>query len=33
MIGGLGIIVLVVAVLPLLGVGGTQLFRAETPGR
>lgn len=31
-IGGLGIIVMVVAVLPLLGVGGMQLFRAETPG-
>ena len=30
--GGMGIIVLVVAVLPLLGVGGMQLFRAETPG-
>ncbi|MEF7616326.1 potassium transporter TrkG [Aquincola sp. MAHUQ-54] len=32
MVGGLGIIVLVVAVLPLLGVGGSQLFKAETPG-
>ena len=31
-IGGLGIIVLAVAVLPLLGAGGTQLYRAETPG-
>jgi trk system potassium uptake protein TrkH len=31
-IGGLGIIVMVVAVLPFLGVGGMQLFRAETPG-
>ncbi|BBE52053.1 Trk system potassium uptake protein TrkH [Ferriphaselus amnicola] len=31
-IGGLGIIVLAVAVLPLLGVGGRQLFKAETPG-
>lgn len=31
-IGGLGIILLVVAVLPLLGVGGMQLYRAETPG-
>jgi trk system potassium uptake protein TrkH len=30
-IGGMGVIVLVVAVLPLLGVGGRQLFRAETP--
>jgi len=32
LVGGLGIIVLVVAVLPLLGIGGTQLFRAETAG-
>jgi len=31
-LGGLGIIVLAVAVLPLLGIGGRQLFRAETPG-
>ncbi len=31
-IGGLGIIVLAVAVLPLLGVGGSQLFRTETSG-
>jgi trk system potassium uptake protein TrkH len=31
-IGGLGIIVLAVAVLPLLGVGGMQLYKAETPG-
>ena len=31
-LGGLGVIVLVVAVLPLLGVGGRQLYRAETPG-
>jgi trk system potassium uptake protein TrkH len=30
--GGMGIIVLAVAVLPLLGVGGSQLFKAETPG-
>jgi trk system potassium uptake protein TrkH len=30
--GGLGIIVLAVAVLPLLGVGGMQLFKAEMPG-
>jgi trk system potassium uptake protein TrkH len=30
--GGLGIIVLAVAVLPLLGVGGSQLFKAETAG-
>ncbi|OHC82332.1 MAG: potassium transporter Trk [Sideroxydans sp. RIFOXYD2_FULL_59_7] len=31
-IGGLGVIVLAVAVLPLLGIGGRQLFKAETPG-
>ena len=31
-LGGMGIIVLAVAVLPLLGVGGMQLYRAETPG-
>jgi trk system potassium uptake protein len=31
-LGGLGIIVLAVAVLPLLGIGGMQLYRAETPG-
>ena len=30
--GGLGIIVLAVAVLPLLGVGGMQLYKAEAPG-
>jgi trk system potassium uptake protein TrkH len=30
--GGIGIIVLAVAVLPLLGVGGMALYRAETPG-
>ena len=30
--GGLGVVVLAVAVLPLLGVGGAQLFKAETPG-
>ena len=30
--GGLGIIVLAVAILPLLGVGGMQLYKAETPG-
>lgn len=30
--GGMGIIVLAVAVLPILGVGGMQLYRAETPG-
>jgi trk system potassium uptake protein len=32
LIGGMGILVLAVAILPLLGVGGSQLFRAETPG-
>jgi len=31
-LGGMGLIVLAVAVLPLLGVGGMQLFKAETPG-
>ena len=31
-IGGMGIIVLSVAVLPLLGIGGMQLFVAEMPG-
>jgi trk system potassium uptake protein TrkH len=30
--GGMGIIVLAVAILPLLGVGGMQLFKAEMPG-
>ena len=30
--GGMGIIVLTLAVLPILGVGGMQLFRAEVPG-
>ena len=30
--GGMGIIVLAVAVLPILGIGGMQLFKAETPG-
>ena len=31
-IGGMGVIVLMVAVLPLLGIGGRQIFKAETPG-
>ena len=31
-VGGLGIILLVVAVLPLMGLGGMQLYRAEAPG-
>ena len=30
-VGGMGIIVLVVAILPLLGIGGRQLFKAEIP--
>lgn len=30
--GGMGIIVLAVAILPILGVGGMQLYRAEMPG-
>ncbi len=30
--GGMGLIVLAVAILPLLGVGGRQIFKAETPG-
>lgn len=30
--GGMGIIVLTLAILPLLGVGGMQLFKAEVPG-
>ena len=31
-IGGMGIIVFTIAILPLLGVGGVQLFKAEVPG-
>ncbi len=31
-VGGMGIIVLAVAILPLLGVGGMQMYRAEAPG-
>ncbi len=31
-IGGMGIIVFYIAILPLLGVGGVQLFKAEVPG-
>jgi trk system potassium uptake protein TrkH len=31
-LGGMGIIVLAVAILPLLGIGGSQIMRAETPG-
>jgi trk system potassium uptake protein TrkH len=29
--GGMGVVVLAVAILPLLGVGGSQMFKAETP--
>ncbi|GAB4392022.1 MAG: TrkH family potassium uptake protein [Gammaproteobacteria bacterium] len=32
LLGGMGIIVLAIAVLPMLGIGGMQLYRAETPG-
>jgi trk system potassium uptake protein TrkH len=32
-LGGMGIIVFAVAVLPMLGVGGMQLYRAESPGQ
>ncbi|MEJ2344837.1 MAG: TrkH family potassium uptake protein [Gammaproteobacteria bacterium] len=31
-LGGMGVVVLAVAILPMLGVGGMQLYRAETPG-
>ena len=31
-LGGIGIIVIAVAILPILGIGGMQLYRAETPG-
>lgn len=31
-VGGMGVILLAIAILPLLGVGGMQLFRAEAPG-
>ena len=31
-IGGMGIIVLTIAILPLLGIGGMQLYSAEAPG-
>jgi trk system potassium uptake protein TrkH len=30
--GGMGVVVLAVAILPLLGGGGAQVFKAETPG-
>ncbi|MBK8888876.1 MAG: TrkH family potassium uptake protein [Dechloromonas sp.] len=31
-LGGMGLIVLAVAILPLLGIGGRQMFKAEAPG-
>ncbi len=31
-LGGMGIIVLAVAIMPMLGIGGMQLYRTETPG-
>ena len=31
-IGGMGLIVLAIAILPMLGIGGMELYRAETPG-
>ncbi len=31
-LGGMGIVILAVAILPMLGVGGMQLYRAELPG-
>jgi trk system potassium uptake protein TrkH len=31
-LGGMGVVVLAVAILPVLGIGGRQVFRAETPG-
>jgi trk system potassium uptake protein len=31
-IGGMGVIVLAVAILPILGVGGSQMYKTETPG-
>lgn len=31
-IGGMGVLVLAVAILPVLGIGGSQIFNAETPG-
>jgi trk system potassium uptake protein len=31
-LGGLGIVVIAVALLPLLGIGGARLYRSETPG-
>ncbi|MDH5445153.1 MAG: TrkH family potassium uptake protein [Gammaproteobacteria bacterium] len=31
-LGGIGIIVIAVAIMPMLGIGGMQLYKAETPG-
>lgn len=31
-VGGMGLVVLAVAILPMLGIGGRQMFKAETPG-
>ena len=31
-LGGIGIVVIAVAILPMLGIGGMQIYRAETPG-
>ena len=31
-VGGIGVIVLAIALLPMLGIGGMQLYKAETPG-
>ncbi len=31
-LGGMGLVVLAVAILPLLGIGGMHIYRAETPG-
>ena len=31
-LGGMGLVMLAIAVLPMLGIGGSQLYRAETPG-
>ncbi len=31
-VGGMGVVVLAVAILPFLGIGGLELFRAESPG-
>lgn len=31
-LGGIGIVVIAVAIMPMLGIGGMQLYRAETPG-